>query len=141
MIAKLMRFDPATGEERPYPSHAAQWREWHGGMAWLFNPWTGSRRHASDVGSDPYGLLIVPDGDPLRPIVPVWNGAKKWNDLLSAQAAPEPATAEVDAGALEALEKALDALSGIHALMSSDEMAARHERVIEAALRLLAGGE
>ena len=26
----LMKFDPATGEERPYPSHAAQWRSWHG---------------------------------------------------------------------------------------------------------------
>lgn len=96
MSDKLMHFDPATGEERPYPSHAAQWREWHGGMAWLFDPWTGGRRHASDVGSDQYGLLIVPDGDPLRPIFPVWNGEKKWNDLLSAQAAPEPATAEVE---------------------------------------------
>lgn len=60
----------------------------HGGTAWLFNPWTGSKRHASDVGSDPYGLLIVPDGEPLRPVVPVWNGAKKWDDLLSAKAAP-----------------------------------------------------
>lgn len=66
MSEQLMHFDPATGEERPYPSHAAQWREWHGAMAWLFNPWTGSRRHASDVGSDPYGLLIVPDGEPLK---------------------------------------------------------------------------
>ena len=24
----LMKFDPATGKERPYPSHAAQWRNW-----------------------------------------------------------------------------------------------------------------
>lgn len=60
-----MRFDPATGEERPYPSHAAQWREWHGHMAWLINPWTGERRRASDVSSDPEGLLIVPDGGPM----------------------------------------------------------------------------
>ena len=58
----LMKFDPATGEERPYPSHAAQWREWHGGTAWLFDPWTGRRRDARDVGSDVHGLLIVPAG-------------------------------------------------------------------------------
>ena len=41
---------------------AAQWREWHGGMAWLFDPWTGRRRDARDVGSDVHGLLIVPAG-------------------------------------------------------------------------------
>jgi len=59
----LMKFDPATGEERPYPSHAAQWREWLGvGTAWLFDPWTGMRRNSYDVGSDVYGLLIVPAG-------------------------------------------------------------------------------
>ncbi len=58
----LMKFDPATGEERPYPSHAEQWREWHGGTAWLFDPWTGRRRDARDVGSDVHGLLIVPAG-------------------------------------------------------------------------------
>lgn len=57
----LMKFDPATGDQRPYPSHAAQWREWHGrGTAWLFDPWTGRRRDARDVGSDVHGLLIVP---------------------------------------------------------------------------------
>lgn len=81
MSEQLMRFDPATGEERPYPSHAKQWREFKGDMAWLFDPWTGARRHASDVGSDLHGLLIVPDGEPLR-------------------AASEPATVAVDAGAL-----------------------------------------
>ena len=58
----LMKFDPATGEERPYPSHAAQWRNWHGVAAWLFDPWTGKRRDAYDVGSDVHGLLIVPAG-------------------------------------------------------------------------------
>ena len=58
----LMKFDPATGEERPYPSHATQWRNWHGIAAWLFDPWTGKRRNAYDVGSDVYGLLIVPTG-------------------------------------------------------------------------------
>jgi hypothetical protein len=58
----LMKFDPATGEERPYPSHATQWRNWHGGAAWLFDPWTGERRNAHDVGSDVHGLLIAPTG-------------------------------------------------------------------------------
>jgi hypothetical protein len=58
----LMKFDPATGEERPYPSHATQWRNWHGIAAWLFDPWTGRRRNAHDVGSDVHGLLIEPAG-------------------------------------------------------------------------------
>lgn len=62
----LMKFDPATGSEKPYPSHAEQWRHWHGkATAWLFNPWTGERRNAGDVGSDAFGLLIQPPGEPL----------------------------------------------------------------------------
>lgn len=61
----LMMYDPATGEARPYPSQAQQWRQYHGKDAWLFNPWTGRRRSAGDVGSDPFGHLIVPPGEPL----------------------------------------------------------------------------
>ena len=61
----LMRFDPATGAEKPYPSHAAQWREYHGELAWLFNPWVGHRRWAGDVGSDVFGHLIIPPGEPV----------------------------------------------------------------------------
>ena len=62
----LMKFDPATGAEKPYPSHAEQWREWHGHvMAWLFNPWTGTRRNAGDVGTDVLGRLIRPPDEPL----------------------------------------------------------------------------
>ena len=62
----LMKFDPATGEPKPYPSHADQWRDWHGkATAWLFNPWTGTRRDAGDVGSDTFGQLILPPGEPL----------------------------------------------------------------------------
>jgi hypothetical protein len=56
---ELMKFDPATGTDNPYPSHAKQWRRYHGNRAWLFNPWTGGRRNADDVGSDTSGLLIV----------------------------------------------------------------------------------
>lgn len=55
---ELMKYDPATGWSKPYPSHAAQWREYNGTTAWLFNPWTGDRRNAQDVGSDPFGLLV-----------------------------------------------------------------------------------
>ena len=61
----LMKFDPATGAEKPYPSHAEQWREWHGTEAWLFNPWTGATRLAGDVGTDVFGLLVLPPGEPL----------------------------------------------------------------------------
>ena len=60
----LMKFDPATGAVCPYPSHATQWRSWHGkATAWLYNPWTGQRRIAEDVGSDITGYLIVPVKD------------------------------------------------------------------------------
>ena len=55
---QLMKFDPAFGTEKPYPSHAQQWRDYHGRTAWLFNPWTGCKRHPADVGSDPFGQLV-----------------------------------------------------------------------------------
>ncbi len=61
----LMKFDPATGAEKPYPSHAEQWRKYHGAEAWLFNPWSGTRRLAGDVGTDVFGLLVLPPGEPL----------------------------------------------------------------------------
>lgn len=54
----LMKFDPATGEEKPYPSHTEQWRIYHGSTAWLFNPFNGNRRDARDVGSDCFGYLV-----------------------------------------------------------------------------------
>ncbi len=58
----LMKYDPATGEQQPYPSHAAQWREFHGATAWLVNPWTGAARKAADIGSDVFGLMVTPPG-------------------------------------------------------------------------------
>ena len=61
----LMKFDPAFGTERPYPSHAQQYRDWHGKVAWLFNPWTGEKRHPADIGSDVTGLLIAPANEPI----------------------------------------------------------------------------
>jgi hypothetical protein len=59
----LMKYDPATRKEKPYPSHAQQWREYHGQAAFLFCPWTGILRDAYDVASDPFGLLISPPGE------------------------------------------------------------------------------
>lgn len=56
---KLMKFCPATGTDKPYPSHAAQWREYHGKVAWLYNPWTKVQRDARDIGSDTFGYLIA----------------------------------------------------------------------------------
>jgi hypothetical protein len=64
-----MEFDPATGERRPYPSHADQWRDYNGNTAWLFNPWTGDRRDARDVGSDTRGFLIRPPSEPVVALV------------------------------------------------------------------------
>ena len=61
----LMKFDPAHCDEKPYPSNAEQYREYHGKVAWLFNPWTGEARDAYDIGSDTFGLLIVPPGEPV----------------------------------------------------------------------------
>lgn len=56
----LMLVDPATYHTKPYPSHAKQWREFHGNKAWLYNPWTGDARSAEDVDSDTFGKLITP---------------------------------------------------------------------------------
>lgn len=82
----LMKFDPATGEPKPYPSHADQWRDWHGKReAWLFNPWTGTRRDAGDVGSDTFGHLIQPPGEPLYAAdeaAPLATVDARYKDLL-----------------------------------------------------------
>jgi hypothetical protein len=59
----VMRFDPATCMPRPYPSHAEQYRDWHGVVAWLYNPWTGDMRDPRDIGSDTFGRLIVPPSE------------------------------------------------------------------------------
>lgn len=57
----LMNFDPATNTPHPYPSHANQYRIYHGQVAWLYNPWTGKPRDARDIGSDCFGFLISND--------------------------------------------------------------------------------
>lgn len=55
-----MQYDPATGSQAPHPNTASQWRDYNGQCAWLYNPWTGSRRDARDVGYDVFGHAIVP---------------------------------------------------------------------------------
>lgn len=36
MQEELMSFDPETGEPRPFPQHAEQWRQLRGKAAWLY---------------------------------------------------------------------------------------------------------
>ena len=57
-IPALMRFDPVDGTENPFPSEAKQYRLYHGRMAWLFNPYTGTERHPADIGTDVLGFAI-----------------------------------------------------------------------------------
>jgi len=80
----LMKFDPASGAEKPYPSHAEQWRKYHGAEAWLFNPWSGTRRLACDVGTDVFGVLVVPPSEPLY--------ASSAQPEMTAEAAPLAST-------------------------------------------------
>lgn len=55
-----MFYSPDTGEFGAQPRIAQEWRDWHGSVAWLYNPWTGSSRDPRDIGSDVYGHLIQP---------------------------------------------------------------------------------
>lgn len=61
MKDELMIFDPATGKKNPYPSHAQQWREYYGEVAFIYNPFTGNLRDARDIGTDTFGHCIVRD--------------------------------------------------------------------------------
>lgn len=58
----FFKFDPRTGMKVDQPIRAQEFRDYHGRDAWLFNPWTGTARHVSDIGSDVLGHLIVPPG-------------------------------------------------------------------------------
>ncbi len=55
----LMKYDPQDCTEKPYPSHAEQYRNYHGLTAWLYNPWTGKQRDPRDIGSDVTGVAII----------------------------------------------------------------------------------
>ncbi len=53
-----MLFDPATGSILNLEWFSDNYRDSHGEIAWLYNPWTGRRRNPYDIGSDVLGLLI-----------------------------------------------------------------------------------
>ena len=53
----------------------------------MFNPYTGTPRHPSDIASDPEGLLILEPGAPLR-------AATQWRSAYSECAAACDAIAE-----------------------------------------------
>lgn len=57
-----MRFYPTNGYEMACGDgrSASVFRDNAGGLAWLFNPWTGKMRDPRDIASDVYGLAIVP---------------------------------------------------------------------------------
>ena len=59
----LMHYDPTNGSPKPYPSQADQYRTYHDAVAWLFNPWTGANRDPRDIGTDVFGMLIVPPAE------------------------------------------------------------------------------
>lgn len=56
----MMRFSPSTGHRLPSFLSVQDYRQQEGQVAWLFNPFNGTRRDLRDVASDPTGLLIAP---------------------------------------------------------------------------------
>jgi len=58
-----LRHSPHSGLPLMGPATASRWRSTFPGHTWRFNPWTGMPRHALDLASDPFGLLIVPPGE------------------------------------------------------------------------------
>lgn len=54
----VMLFDPVTKGDKPFPSHAMQYRYYHGMIPWNYNPWTGSSRYSDDIRVDPCGVNI-----------------------------------------------------------------------------------
>lgn len=73
-----MLFDPATGKQFPYPADPYEYRNYHGPMAWLYNPYTGDARNPLDIGTDVFGYAIVPTKRPERPIQKIKDGVI-WN--------------------------------------------------------------
>ena len=77
----LMKFDPQTGQRCPYPSHTAQYRKYHEKAAWLVNPWSGHRRKATNVGTDPFGIDIKVVGEPTKDVGETSDGYHTFNEL------------------------------------------------------------
>lgn len=66
MQDKPLRRDPFTGQNLATPISAAEARMQMPHAAWLFDPWSGRRRNAGDVFTDPQGMLIAPV-EPIEP--------------------------------------------------------------------------
>lgn len=49
------------GVPHPCMASADAYRKCFPEFEWMFNPYSGTRRHTSDIESDPHGLLIDPD--------------------------------------------------------------------------------
>lgn len=54
-----MSYDPSDGKPKPYPSNAKHYMEYHGKVAWIYNPWTGVKRDPRDIGTDVFGVGII----------------------------------------------------------------------------------
>jgi hypothetical protein len=66
-MTKPFRYWPDTGNIIPASNHqqtAQEYRDREGRLAWLYDPWTGRTRDPRDIGSDPFGYLVVPS-DPI----------------------------------------------------------------------------
>jgi len=98
-----MRFDPVTGTKEPYPSLASHYREWHGNVAWLYNPWSGAARDPRHIGSDVTGLLIVPG--------PVAEAPSHPTTAEPASHAPNESDEELNRAAVRALMERVLCLS------------------------------
>ena len=66
-MSNILLFDPSNN--CPYVDETitdVEYRQQNGVFcAWLFNPYTGTLREATDVGSDVQGVAIVPPEVPL----------------------------------------------------------------------------
>lgn len=69
MKQALLKFDPSTGNALVEHASPDAWRNYHGPVAWLFNPYTGAARDSRDIGTDVHGHLIY-DEDPVLRSVP-----------------------------------------------------------------------
>lgn len=56
----IILFDPVSGNVSKDIFTLEEYRQHHGLVAWLYNPWTGEPRDPRDIGSDVQGLLIEP---------------------------------------------------------------------------------
>jgi len=59
------KYSPIDGGLLNFGVLADKYRESYPTAVWMFNPWSCAARDSLDVESDPTGLLIIPDGEPV----------------------------------------------------------------------------